>query len=246
MSDNHHLDDQMAIYALGALTGQAKLDFEKHVQGCEYCRARLREARAMVDLLPRSVQPIQPSPDTKKKLFARVDADLARQTNLGDAKPALRPRMPSLSGRSVMFALGVLVILVLAALVGIPYIGQINQQREIAGILGNPQAETRVILGTQDAPGAQAKLVAEAGDTRAVLVVSGLKALPLDKTYEFWLIRGSQPFPAGLFDVDPNGGQTFLVTAGQSISTFDKLGVTIEERPGEQAPKGTLVLKYGF
>jgi hypothetical protein len=37
-----------------------------------------------------------------------------------------------------------------------------------------------------------------------------------------------------------------LVAVAQSIDSFDKLGVTIEQRAGEQTPKGTLVMQYGF
>ncbi len=136
-----------------------------------------------------------------------------------------------------------ILILVLVGLFAAPYL---YRQLEIATILNNPNSQTRVIGGTKDAPTAQGKLVAAPGETRAVLLVNGLTPQPPDKTYEFWLIRGAQATPAGLFNVDSNGNTTLLVTSSQPISTFDKLGVTIEQRTGEQAPKGTLVMQYGF
>jgi anti-sigma-K factor RskA len=250
MSSNHQLAEQIAIYALGALAGQERMDLEAHLRECASCRAQLGEARAVVNLLPRSVGPIEPSPETKRKLFARVDVDLARSAapRAGTAVETRSSagRRPPTSTRTLAFGLVAIVVLVLVGLFAVPLIGKINQQREIAAILNNPNAQVRVIGGTKDAPTAQAKLVAAPGDTRAVLVVDGLKPLPPDKTYEFWLIRGTQPFPAGLFDVDANGSASLLVAASQSINAFDKLGVTIEQRAGEQTPKGTLVLQYGF
>jgi anti-sigma-K factor RskA len=249
MSSNHHFDDQIAIYALGALFGEEKADLEAHLRECASCSAQLREARAVVNLLPRSVEPIEPSPETKRKLFARVEADLSQaapQTRTAPEAGSTVARRARLSLPALAFGLAAILVLVLIGLLAAPLVDQFNRQREIATILNNPNAQTRVIGGTKDAPSAQGKLVAAPGETHAVLVVGGLKPLPPDKTYEFWLIRGAQAVPAGLFNVDANGSSTLLIAAAESLNTYDKLGVTIEQRAGEQTPKGTLVMQYGF
>ncbi len=250
MSLNRHFDDQIAIYALGSISGKEKEELEAHLRDCASCRAKLLEARALVNLLPRSVEPIQPSPETKRGLFARVEADLAQAPPVRPRTvPAARstgPRGMRLSIPTFAVGLAAVLILLVVGLVGASFASQLIEQREIAAILNNPSSQTRVIAGTKDAPTAQGKLVAAPGETRAVLLVNGLTPLPPDKTYEFWLIRGAQPVPAGLFNVDANGDATRLVTAPQDISAFDKLGVTIEQRTGEQTPKGTLVMQYGF
>ncbi len=84
------------------------------------------------------------------------------------------------------------------------------------------------------------------GDTHAVLELNGLSPLPPDKTYEFWLIRGEQGVPAGLFEVDAEGRATMLVSASNTISSYDRLGVTIEPNTGVEKATGPLVIKYGF
>jgi anti-sigma-K factor RskA len=248
MSSNQHPEEQIAIYALGALSGKERADLESHLRNCAHCRSLLEESRAVVNLLPRSIEPVSPSPETKRKLFLRVDEDLARSTAGRNGAKSWSKAGPSMliSRRALAFGLIAIVALGLIATFALPFISQINRQREITAILNSPNAQTRVVAGTKDAPTARGRLVAERGDTRAVLVVEGLSPLPPDKTYEFWLIQGAKPFPAGLFDVDANGRMSLLVSAAQSIETFDKLGVTIEQRAGEQTPKGTLVMEYGF
>lgn len=250
MTSNRHFDDQIAIYALGALPAGEREELEAHLRDCASCRAKLSEARALVHLLPRSVEPVQPSPETKRGLFARVEADLAQEaTGRPQTVPVVRSTVPRglrLSVPTLAVGLAAVLILVVLGLVGGPFVAQLNQQREIVGILNNPSSQTRLINGTKDAPAAQGKLVAAPGETRGVLMVSGLMPLPQDKTYEFWLIRGAQTVPAGLFNVDSTGGTTLLISAPQDVRAFDKLGVTIEQRAGELTPKGTLVMQYGF
>lgn len=250
MSSNQHLDDIIPIYALGALSGKEKRDVEAHIRGCSHCRAKLAEARSTVNVLPSSVEPVDPSPQTKHKLFARVEADLARPLPASlrsGSKPA-----PAISFRPILMprllAIGLLAVLLLLAigLAAPPLLRQLNEQREITAILTNPGAQTRVIHGTRDRPTAHGRLTAVPGDNRAVLEVDGLGPLPPDKTYEFWLIRGSLPVPSGLFDVSSEGTKTMLVSASEGIDSFDKLGVTIERSAGEEAPKGTLVLQLGL
>ncbi len=113
-------------------------------------------------------------------------------------------------------------------------------------ILNAPDAQSRALHGTPDAPAAQGKLVAMPDDTRAVLELSGLNPLPADKTYEFWLIRGTQAVPAGLFDVNANGYVRMLVSASNSISSYDKFGVTIEPHAGVRKATGPMVVEYGY
>ncbi len=67
----------IATYALGALA-QPECDLmQTHLAKCSACREQYFAEQALVALLPQTVDPIEPSPETKLKLFARVDADLA-------------------------------------------------------------------------------------------------------------------------------------------------------------------------
>ncbi len=295
MSSNHRFDDQLATYALGALAEQDRKELEAHLRECARCRAQVQEARAVVNLLSRTVEPISPNPETRRKLMARIEADLAESP-----APAVHPvpvrvsplptwLLPTLAiGLLIVLAIslsrewfiasliGVLMgvmlwvlvqssrqparttqrmvatwsaavaLAVIVGVVGAPFVTSFNQDRQVAAILNNPNAQTRPIAGTSDAPGAQGQLIAVPEDTHAVLKVSGLKPLAPDKIYEFWLIHGSTPTPAGLFNVDATGNLTLLVSATQPIDQFDKLGVTIEPHAGVPKPSGTLVMQSGL
>lgn len=248
MSSDHHLDEVIAIYALGGLQGEERRGVEAHLRECSRCRGLLQEARGIVNLLPLSVEEVKPAPATKTKLFARIDEDLALTAQSAPMRGTENRigRRPIIFARPFALALLGVAALIILAILAIPYIGQFRHEQDIAAILNNPNARTRLVGGTKDAPTAQGKLVAVPGEPNAVLIVTGLKPLPPDKTFEFWLIRGTQPVPAGLFDVNQDGSMRLLVIAAQSIDSYDKLGVTIEQRAGEQTPKGTLVLEYGF
>jgi anti-sigma-K factor RskA len=204
-------------------------------------------------MLGRSTQPLQPSPETKRKLMARVEADLrAHPAPITPPRASVRERVvltrawwsrrstPQLALGGLALALGV--IAALWFLVFNPS----SEQRAIAAILSNPHVTAHTLSSTAAAPNAQGKLWVVPNSSEAVLQVSGLQTLPPDKGYEFWLIKGSQPFPAGVFTVDQNGATTFLVRGSENIAAVDKYGITIERREGEQTPKGTLVMQYGF
>ncbi len=77
MSSKHPCDDEIAIYALGALEGVERQQLEEHLRRCPRCRAELHKANCVVGLLPGASGPVCPSPETKRKLLKRIEADLA-------------------------------------------------------------------------------------------------------------------------------------------------------------------------
>ncbi len=117
----------------------------------------------------------------------------------------------------------------------------------MANIMESPSAQSHTLGVAQQAPaGAWGRLVVLPGDNRAVLIVGGLSPLPADKTYEFWLARGNKMRPSGLFQVDSRGRCKMLVTSSDEIGAYDKMGVSIEQKAGEAAPRGPIVMQGGF
>lgn len=263
MSSTDSFEELVPMYALGALPADERKVLEAHLKECASCRRVYREQLQAVNMLPQLADLIQPSPDLKRKLFARVDADLAQaaasaQPSSSSGVAAVRQPVPlsPVAKQSSPFSwlftprfafVAVAAVLILAA--GILLLSQFTQspeQREIASILSNPNVQQREIKGTAVAPTAQGTMHMVPGANTGVLTVSGLQALPGDKTYEFWLIKGAAPVPAGLFAVDPNGNATLLVKGPEQLALYDKLGVTIEPHAGVAKPSGTLVLQAGF
>ena len=64
MSETHHEGrrDELAAYLLGALEPHEAAELERHLAGCEECREEMQWLRPAVQLLPESVERLDPSP----------------------------------------------------------------------------------------------------------------------------------------------------------------------------------------
>lgn len=250
MGSHDYIQNLLPMYALGGLSKTEREEVKQHLAECSECRKLLRAEIAIVQMIPRSVEQVEPSRETKTKLFARVDADLAS---------AVAPQRRQQSVRAVsvprrswfaqpVFAFAVLAILALLAVGG--WLALKNQpsaeQVVINEIVSHPNVQKIALAGTKDAPNAQAVVYLVPGRSQAVLLVSGLQALPQDKGYEFWFFRGGDPQPSDVFTVNPNGPTTILVHANDKVENFKGWGVTIEPRQGVPKPTGTLVLAGGL
>src|SRR5204863_9587861 len=73
---NHEPYDTLAAtYAVGALDGQERVDFERHLAaGCDVCEATLRESAEALATLARSRPPVIPPPTVKDELMRRIAA----------------------------------------------------------------------------------------------------------------------------------------------------------------------------
>lgn len=268
MSSHEQFEELIPLYVLGALSAAEQTELRAHLQECDACRGRYQQELALVQMLPRTVEPVQPSPATKAKLFARIDADLAQpavpaameRSSVGSSAVSL-PRsaarsLPPRPARSAVptprrpwfrqpaYAFAALALLALVAVGGwlIAQNARSPEQQEIAQIVSDPNTTQHQLKGTPDMPNAWGILYSVPNDTRAVLEVGALESLPSDKAYEFWLIRGSDPVPAGVFTVNDKGEAQHLVKSSETISSFDTLGVSIEPRQGVQKPTGPIVL----
>ena len=92
-------DTLAAAWALGALDGEDRAAFERHLaEGCDVCAAELRSSAEALAAVARSVPPMIPPPEVKAALLGRINAtaptrrDAARPRRLG------RLTQPSCSG----------------------------------------------------------------------------------------------------------------------------------------------------
>jgi len=164
-----HCGEDVAPYALGALPYDDAKAFERHLDGCELCRADLARLQPAVDALPTSVDRVEPPPELRRRVLAEVEAD------------ARRRRAAERAGRERRFSFRPLPALAAACVVLAGGIG--------LGTALNGQG-TRQIDGT--APrGATASLEVE-GDS-GTLVVDDMPDAPVGRVYQVWLVRGAGP-----------------------------------------------------
>ena len=176
-------EEQIATYALGAMEGEDRRQMEAHLRHCSHCQAELKHAQAVVNQLPLSVDPVQPSAKTRQELLARVRADIAPDS------ASIVPRVAfGTVARRWIPVLAVTMTGILAILVGLmstSLLSQLGERVAMEAIMHDPRASARPITATQAGRGAEGKLMAIPGDNKAVLIAYGLPPLPADKTYEF-------------------------------------------------------------
>lgn len=238
------------MYALGGL-GNPEYDLLKaHLAQCASCRALYQQELATVGLLAQAVDSVEPSPETKRKLFARVDSDLAlRGAAVNVQQPVRVPTPPKRAWfRQPAFAFAIVAVLALLAIGGWLLLANrpSAEQQQIAAILNDPNVQKVALAGTKDAPNASAEMYMVPGHSVAVLQVEGLAQLPADKGYEFWFIRNQSPEPSNVFSVTPEGTTTVLVKAGDKVENYNAWGVTIEPKTGVPQPTGALVILGGL
>lgn len=88
--DNGDPREWAALYASGALDPAQVGAFEAHLRaGCPECLAGLSELRPVVEALAEvEVEPVQPRPEVKASLLARIDADLRERGAAAGGRPA--------------------------------------------------------------------------------------------------------------------------------------------------------------
>jgi anti-sigma factor RsiW len=75
-SGNHdELRDDIAAYALGALDEPEAERLRAHLEGCEECRRELRWLEPAVELLPRTVEQLEPPERIRESLLETVRAE---------------------------------------------------------------------------------------------------------------------------------------------------------------------------
>lgn len=232
MIADDHLEMRARVpdYALGCLDVAEAAELERHLRTCAACRAELAEYEALTDALALAAADAEPSPALRGRLLAAA-APAPTPTH---RRAAPRPR-----GVARPFnprrAWPVLAVVALAAVV----LGGLLWAA--AGrLLGGPVI---TLAPTEFAPGASGELrLSRAGDA-ATLVVEGLPALPPDRQYQLWLVRGEERDTGAIFSVDATGWAEVPVALSRAAADYERFGITIEPAGGSPGPTGEGVLR---
>ena len=220
-------EDDLAAYLLGALPADEARALERHIEGCERCRERERWLRSAVDLLPSSVEQIQPPPELRERLMAtvRAEAEEAREPRRSDTSErtslwerlrfGLRPATAALAA----------VLIVAAGITGFV----------IGGGDDDGEGTMTVIQAQKGAASLERR-----GD-EGTLQVERLRPRT-DSVYQVWIARaGRDPESAGVFDVRSDGRGSARIRAG--LDTADEVLVTPEPPGGSPQPTANPVLR---
>jgi anti-sigma-K factor RskA len=248
------LEELIALYALGALDDDDRATVERRLETDAQARALLGEALETVNRLYTGVETVAPPQQLKRRLFALVDADLSARPAARAPQVAPPAQMEDVWSRLTRMLRAVSPMLAAAALVLACALGawalslqnQLAQAQQMLALLQTPGLRAASIPKADTGPAtAQATLFMAPGSTTGWLAVNGLTPLDASQTYQFWLIRGGQPVPAGTFNVDASGSGRLLVHSGEPIGNFEQAGITIEPAGGSQTPNLATLVSIG-
>lgn len=253
--DEQHVDEHVDAYALGALEPEEVASVEAHLEHCARCQQLVAAARASVRAMLYGAPLVAPPPDLRARVLQRVHQVAVSETARGTRANA-HPETMSLAAPAETAGAetpdagtaagggqhwGRLGRLVRSMLGGEPAGGDPAADL-LAALLGDPTCTVWSVAGTDDAPGASARLIGVPAGRDAVLVTSGLDHLPPDRAYQVWFLRGGQPVPNALFRVAGGGRGRQVVHAPTRLEDFEVVAVTPEPAGGSPAPTGPIVL----
>jgi hypothetical protein len=232
MTDHTTFRDEVGAYLLGALTPAERSAFEQHLADCPECRHELERLRPAAELLPRSVEQVEPPPSLKASLMEVVEREAA---DAGTAEPAQRRRgrSPGERVRDLLRPIRPLAVagtLAVGVLVGFA----------VAQLGGGDDARTlQARVDEQVLPNATGRLNVE-GDGQAILEVRGMPSPGHGRVYQAWVQRDGMVEPMPTFEVGTDGAGAVAVP--EDVSGAQAVLLTREPRGGSSAPSEKPVL----
>jgi Anti-sigma-K factor rskA/Putative zinc-finger len=220
-----HRDD-VGAYLLGALSESERASFEAHLTTCLECREEVERLRPAADLLPRSVEQVQPPPRLKRSLMEVVEREAGSRAG-APAPPGRRaPGGARLRGmlRPVRPAF-VVAVLAIGLVVGFA----------LAQLGGEETRTLAADVDEQVLPEASGRLVVQGdGEDGAILRVDGMPSPGRGRVYQAWVQRDGKIEPEPTFEVGADGGGAVAVP--EDLSDAEAVLVTRERRGGAAAP----------
>jgi anti-sigma-K factor RskA len=223
-----HRDD-LAAYALGALEEREAVALRRHLADCEACRMQLRWLQPAVDLLPRSVEQLEPPAGLGQRLMATVRAEARDATRTGIDTP--EPKRWRDWGTALWRPATAIAAAALLAVGG------------AGGYLLHQPGESSSVITARPSSAAPPALAGtlEREDGSAIMTMSQLPALPPNDVYEVWVKRGGTLEPSSLF-VPRRDGTAEAAVPGP-LDDADAVLVTREPLGGSQHPTSPPLLR---
>jgi anti-sigma-K factor RskA len=258
MSGTHPTrEEDFDLYALGALDGDDRAEFEAHLASCAPCKAKLAEARGHMAMLALAAPPAFPSPGVKERLMRQV---LATGRGPVGTVAGLEPDKPEgIFARWWGLLLPVAGAFALASV--LLWLHNEQLDRQIAELRSTVEQQHKQITQAHDVaelmtardtvvvslamqknqPEGTARVLYNA--RRGMLVYDGrLAPAASDKSYQLWLVpTNGAPISAGIFN-SANGEMNSIVAKVPPGTAAKAFAVTLEPAGGMPAPTGPMIL----
>lgn len=237
-----------AGYALNALSAEDRRAFDATLAKHPEWSVHLESDLETVAFLAETTAPEVAPPALRDAILARVmdtpqdghpdtasftmDEDFAAAGPAPAAAPASSPKRNR--ARRGWFGLAASVALLVAIGLGTVVVAQqLNPPATVVALDRIESADDARSASVTLDDGGSATLHWSESVGEVVLVADGLPALPADRTFEAWFVRGDTPISAGTFDADR--GETAAILRGE-MREGDVIALTVE--PDGGSPTG--------
>ncbi len=227
--DHSEIREALAAYSLGAIDGSEQREIELHLDSCASCRAQLRWLSPAIDMLPASVEQLEPPQRLKRSLMRVVDAEAAERASAARVAERSSRRRGLLSMPLLRPIAGLATVALVAAGVLIGVLAGESGDDLVPTSGGSTTVEARAI---EDGKNVSAEL--EVGDGPAVLYVHRIPELANDKVFQVWIQREGGYRPSATFVPRSDGTAEAAIT--QSLDGAEAVAVTSEPRGGSESP----------
>ncbi|WP_274654710.1 anti-sigma factor domain-containing protein [Paenibacillus humicola] len=228
----------------GICTDEERLAFERHLPGCEACRAEMEELRVVWEALHANMERIEPPADLKRQVMDAVlaeDESLAVQAEQKIRRSArLRKRLMSVSA--------LLLVLLIA---GTVWNVRLYRERTKAPIpieqaLSASAAQIKELVPLKPQAEAESRaygvacIVDNGHNKQFIVYVFGAAATSGSQAYQVWLVKDGQRESAGTFRVkaDDRGIGVLAMPIASDRLAFDRIGITLEPDDKGSSPRG--------
>jgi anti-sigma-K factor RskA len=253
------LEEQAALYALGALPAEEQPAFESELRQNAELQKLVAELRNATEALAGTAPLVIPPPALREKILAQIESS-EKIVPLPVPREAAKPAFawfPWAMAAGFAIICGLLVarenslnarlaeLNTLAASLQ----SETNDLRQTIVALRetNRLDNLRIaMLGSllAEEPKAVAVSLWDEENQKGVFIVQNLKPLARDRDYQLWVVDPQYPNPvdAGVFQVDEQGKVRLQFKTRQPIKSADKFAVTEEVKGGVSVSKGPVIL----
>lgn len=262
MTEHDHVNELLAVYALGGLEPEEVKRVEAHLAECPACRKEAGEALALVGLIAQSMPAARPSETTRAQVLNRIRM-----------KPGPRPRVERPARPRLQRAVAALGAIVIAAFLGwnvllnneLNHVSrqvatqaqavealsqqatqqaqrvedlqrQTDTQQQVVGWVTSPGTQAYDLASQGPIPGAGGRVYVDEGSRNIVVVVQHLRPLGPEQTYQLWIVTPTGLQPSELFTVNQKGWGMTWVEAPPGLANFSGIGVSVEPAGGSKTP----------
>lgn len=231
---HEELRDDLAAYALGALPDRDAAEIDRHLAGCDACRDYVRWLQPAVDLVPASVDQLNPPERLRESLMAAVYADH------GGESPAAAATPPRTEARAPAWRDWLLRPATALATVAVLVAGAVGGY--LLASSDDDTTRTTVPL-TSEVGGEEVRASVEYGSGGdAILHVERAPELERGHFYQPWIARDGNAVPTSE-SFRPATDGSFEVALGDDLSGADAVMITEEPERHSQRPSEALVMR---